>query len=377
MVRHAFEVLTGRQDPADLLLRRHGRAAQGAGQCAEPGDAWPAYRQAADRHPRSLRHDSELRCAQQCATARFLDLFGFDYEFISATEAYQAPAFSTRRLLKMLASTTRSWISSCRRWARSGARPIRRSCRSRDDRQGAAGADGRARRRGGHHHLCRPRQGERIETPVTGGHVQVPVEGRLGDALGGARRRLRDVRQGPDRLGELVVEDLPRARRHAAGGFIYELFLDENGEKISKSKGNGLTIEEWLTYAPPESLSLFMFQKPKTAKRLFFDVIPKAVDEYLAFLGHYRGEAPRRGWRTRSGTSMAASRPRPRCRSASLLLNLASASNARTRACCGASSGAMRRGDAETNPVLDRLAGYALAYFRDFVEPAKSSVPDR
>ena len=67
-------------------------------------------------------------------------------------------------------------------------------------------------------------------------------------------------------------------------GFTYELFLDENGEKISKSRGNGLTVEEWLRYAPSESLSLFMYQKPKTAKRLFFDIIPRNVDDYLNHL---------------------------------------------------------------------------------------------
>ena len=67
-------------------------------------------------------------------------------------------------------------------------------------------------------------------------------------------------------------------------GFNYELFLDDNGQKISKSKGNGLTIEEWLSYASPESLSLFMFQKPRAAKRLYFDVIPRAADEYYQFL---------------------------------------------------------------------------------------------
>ena len=70
-------------------------------------------------------------------------------------------------------------------------------------------------------------------------------------------------------------------------GFNYELFLDDKGQKISKSKGNGLSIEEWLTYASPESLSLFMYQKPKTAKRLYFDVIPKAVDEYLTYIAKY------------------------------------------------------------------------------------------
>ena len=80
-------------------------------------------------------------------------------------------------------------------------------------------------------------------------------------------------------------------------GFNYELFLDEKGQKISKSKGNGLTIDEWLTYASPESLSLFMFQKPTAAKRLYFDVIPRTVDDYLGFLDAY----PRQEWKERLG----------------------------------------------------------------------------
>src|SRR4051794_40341831 len=73
----------------------------------------------------------------------------------------------------------------------------------------------------------------------------------------------------------------------APEGFNYELFLDEKGQKISKSKGNGLTIDDWLTYASPESLALFMYQKPREAKRLHFDVIPRTVDEYLQFLAGY------------------------------------------------------------------------------------------
>merc|ERR1712185_53450 len=75
-------------------------------------------------------------------------------------------------------------------------------------------------------------------------------------------------------------------------GFNYELFLDEEGERISKSKGNGLAVEEWLTYGAPESLALFMYQNPRRAKRLYFDVIPKSTDDYLAFLGKFAEEAP-------------------------------------------------------------------------------------
>ena len=95
-------------------------------------------------------------------------------------------------------------------------------------------------------------------------------------------------------------------------GFNYELFLDEQGQKISKSKGNGLTIEDWLTYASPESLSLFMYGKPTAAKRLFFDVIPRAVDDYLTFLDAYpTPEPPRSGSATPPGTSTPARRPAP------------------------------------------------------------------
>ena len=75
-------------------------------------------------------------------------------------------------------------------------------------------------------------------------------------------------------------------------GFTYELFLDEKAEKISKSKGNGLSVEEWLSYAPQESLALFMFQKPRAAKRLYFDVIPRAVDDYFTFAGRFADEEP-------------------------------------------------------------------------------------
>ena len=126
-------------------------------------------------------------------------------------------------------------------------------------------------------------------------------------------------------------------------GFIYELFLDEKGEKISKSRGNGLTIEEWLTYAAPESLSLYMYQSPRKAKRLYFDVIPRAVDEYVGHLAAYPKEEPAAKLMNRSGTSMKASRRRPSFRSASRFSSiLLRRRTRRTARCCGASSAAMR-----------------------------------
>ena len=112
-------------------------------------------------------------------------------------------------------------------------------------------------------------------------------------------------------------------------GFNYELFLDEKGQKISKSKGNGLTIDEWLRYASPESLSLFMYREPKAAKRLYFDVIPRHVDEYQQFLDGYERQDGKQRLPIRSGTSIPASRRRPTCRSRStMLLTLVSSSNA-------------------------------------------------
>jgi lysyl-tRNA synthetase class 1 len=156
--------------------------------------------------------------------------------------------------------------------------------------------------------------------------------------------------------------------------FIYELFLDQDGAKISKSKGNGLTADEWLTYGSPESLALFMYQKPKAAKRLFFDVIPKTVDEYLAFLARYPEDEPKAKldnpvWHIHAGAPPEADLPI----SFALLLNLVSVSNAEDKATLW---GFIRKyapgASPEEHPLLDRLVGYALAYYRDFVKPAKT-----
>ncbi|HZP09402.1 MAG TPA: lysine--tRNA ligase, partial [Methyloceanibacter sp.] len=157
-------------------------------------------------------------------------------------------------------------------------------------------------------------------------------------------------------------------------GFNYELFLDENGEKISKSRGNGLTIEEWLTYASPESLSLYMFQSPRKAKRLYFDVIPRAVDEYVGHLAAYPKEDQGAKlmnpvWHIHNGEPPEAKLPI----SFALLLNLVSASNSEDRDVLW---GFIRRyapdATPEGHPLLDQLVGYAIRYFHDFVKPSKN-----
>jgi len=156
-------------------------------------------------------------------------------------------------------------------------------------------------------------------------------------------------------------------------GFNYELFLDDKGEKISKSRGNGLTIDEWLRYASPESLSLFMFQKPKSAKRLYFDVIPRAVDEYLQLLAAYgrqdnKAKLDNAVWHIHSGNPPAADMPL----TFALMLNLVAASNAEDKDVLW---GFIRRHvkgvSPQTHPLLDQLAGYAVRYYADFVKPNK------
>ncbi|MFB0993843.1 MAG: lysine--tRNA ligase, partial [Paracoccaceae bacterium] len=153
----------------------------------------------------------------------------------------------------------------------------------------------------------------------------------------------------------------------------YELFLDETGQKISKSKGNGLTIDEWLSYAATESLSYFMYQKPKTAKRMHFDVIPKATDEYHQQLRAYEGQEAEAQvnnpvWHIHSGKPPQSNM----VVSFSMLLNLASVAGAKDKSGLW---GFIRRyaPDAapETNPDLDAAAGFALRYFQDFVAPTR------
>jgi lysyl-tRNA synthetase, class I len=157
-------------------------------------------------------------------------------------------------------------------------------------------------------------------------------------------------------------------------GFNYELFLDENGERISKSRGNGLSIEAWLAYGPPESLSLFMFQKPRAAKRLYFDVIPRAVDDYIDFLKQYRALDEDAARLENPAYHIHAGHPPHETYPVSfaLLLNLVSASNAHERDVLWGFIRAYAPGaDPTTNPGLDRLVGHALRYYEDRVKPQK------
>jgi lysyl-tRNA synthetase, class I len=317
-------------------------------------------------HP-SFAHHNNARLR------RFLDQFGFDYEFYSATESYQAGLFD-ETLLKMLGAYDKVMdiilptLGPERRQTYSPFLPISSATGKvlqvpMLERHPAKGTVV----------YVDPDTGKRVETAVTGGRVKCQWK---------ADWALRWTALGVDyeMCGKDLIDSVTLSSKicRALGGtppenFIYELFLDQDGSKISKSKGNGLTIEEWLTYATPESLALFMFQKPKAAKRLFFDVIPKAVDEYLTHLAKYpREEAAARlenpAWHIHFGSPPRAELPI----SFGLLLNLVAVSNAEAKATLW---GFIRRyspaATPEKFPVLDQLVGYALAYYRDFVRPQK------
>ena len=160
----------------------------------------------------------------------------------------------------------------------------------------------------------------------------------------------------------------------APAGFRYELFLDEKGEKISKSKGNGLTMEEWLDYAPHESLGYYMYQRPTSAKKLYFDIIPKAVDEYLTFVDKLAEQDDAKkldnpAWYMHDGR-IPNDQHSPI--SFALLLNLVNAANTDDADVLWKFI-KQYSPDAtpENSPMLDRLVGYAIKYYTDFVLPAK------
>ena len=156
-------------------------------------------------------------------------------------------------------------------------------------------------------------------------------------------------------------------------GFAYELFLDENGEKISKSKGNGITIDQWLEYASPESLSLYMYQNPKRAKKLYKEIVPKTVDEYLDFMEKSKSQNELQllmnpVWHVHNGHL-----PKEETiMSFSMLLNLVEASNADTKELLWKFVKKYKKDISEKNyPIFDNLIGYAIKYFNDVIKLKK------
>jgi lysyl-tRNA synthetase class 1 len=304
----------------------------------------------------------------------FLDRFGFRYEFYSSTATYKSGRFDAA-LLKILAEYDKVMavmlptLGEERQETYSPFLPVS----PRSGKVLLAKVVGRDVAAGTITYV--EEDGSTETVPVTGGHCKLqwkPDMGMRWAALG-----VDYEMYGKDHLSQAPLYS---AICKIAGGappeqYMYEMFLDDTGQKISKSKGNGISIEDWLKYGSPESLALFMFQKPRTAKRLYFDVIPKAVDEYIAHLEAYHSnhadEAMRLEnpvWHIHGGAPPDERYPV----SFALLLNLVSASNAHTRDVLWGNIRAYAPGATpEANPGLDRLVGYALAYYEDFVKPAK------
>ena len=303
----------------------------------------------------------------------FLDQFGFDYEFMSSTACYTSGRFDAAliRVLEHFDAVMDIMLPSLREERAETYSPFLPI----SPRTGAvlqvpvvaheAGA--------GTITYVDPDSGERVTTPVTGGRCKLQWKPDWA---------MRWVALGVDyeMAGKDLIDSvkLSSAICRALGGlppegFNYELFLDENGQKISKSKGNGLTIEEWLRYASPESLSLFMYREPKAAKRLYFDVIPRHVDEYLQYLDAYPRQAAKERlgnpvWHIHGGNPPAPDNPVP----FAMLLSLVTASNAENADTLWGFIGRYRPGvTRQTHPHLAALVDYAIHYFRDFVLPAK------
>ena len=377
MVRHAFRMLTGDNvktrlisfsDDMDGLRKVPDNVPNRdmmAGHLGKPLTRVP--------DPFSNEYPS-FGAANNARLRAFLDRFGFAYEFVSSTDYYCSGRFD-ETLLRMLAAYDSVMeiilptLGPERRATYSPFLPI--SPRSgivlqvpMIERNVAKGTVV----------YVDPDTNEKVETPVTGGHVKCQWK---------ADWAMRWVALGIDY--EMAGKDLIDSVRlsgeicRALGAnppesFNYELFLDDKGQKISKSKGNGLTIDEWLRYASPESLSLFMYSEPKAAKRLYFDVIPRHVDEYQQYLDAYQRQDGKQRlanpvWHIHSGNPPKIDMPI----TFAMLLTLVSSSNAENADTLWGFIGRYRHGvTAQTHPHLDALVSYAIHYYRDFVLPTKT-----
>ncbi|MBS0363358.1 MAG: lysine--tRNA ligase [Proteobacteria bacterium] len=307
----------------------------------------------------------------------FLDGFGFDYTFMSSTETYKSGRLDEVLLrilarfdavqaimLPTLGEERRATYSPFLPISPKSGRVLQAPTLERNVEKGTI--------------VFPDEDGTLTEVPVTGGHVKLqwrPDWAARWTALSvdfeASGKDLVDSVRVSNRVCKALGGEPPEA-------FHFELFMDENNQKISKSKGNGLTMEEWLRYGTPESLAYYMYQSPKSAKRLYFDVIPKATDEYLQQLDAFNkaradgGNAPaidNPAWHVHTGAPPAKGSPV----SFSLLLNLVSAADASTKDILwGFIERYIPGATAASEPLLDKLSGYAINYYEDFVKPSKT-----
>jgi lysyl-tRNA synthetase class 1 len=376
MVRHAFETLTeGRRKTRLICFSDDMDGLRKVPDNVPNKDMLKAYLdQPLSRVPDPFSNEFPSFAHHNNARLRkFLDQFGFEYEFFSATECYDSGMMDATLLrmlekydaimeiiLPTLGAERQATYAPFLPVSPTSGKVLQVPMIERNVQVGTVV-------------YIDPDTGKKVETKVTGGAVKCQWK---------ADWAMRWTALGVDyeMAGKDLIDSVTLSSKicKALGGtppegFNYELFLDDKGQKISKSKGNGLTIEEWLTYASPESLSLFMYQKPKSAKKLFFDVIPRAADEYLQFIAAYPGQDPKAkldnpAWHIHGGAPPAAELPI----TFGLLLNLVSVSNTEDKTVLW---GFIRRYAADATPqkfpILDHLAGYAINYYRDFIMPTK------
>ena len=301
----------------------------------------------------------------------FLDRFGFDYEFLSATDCYAAGRFDAT-LLSILANydavidvilptlgperraTYAPFLPVCPKTGIVLQVPLT----ARDPAAGTVS-------------YVDPNDGETMTVKVTGGAVK--CQWKVDWAMRWMALGIDYEMAGKDLIDSVTLSS--RIVRILGGkppeGFNYELFLDANGEKISKSRGNGLTIEEWLTYASPESLAFYIYREPRKAKKLSFDVIPKSVDEYYQFLANFPEQPPEQQlgnpvFHIHTGAPPQVELPI----NFALLLNLVVVASSDDRDIIwGFISRYVPGASPATHPELDRLVTYAIAYQRDFIAP--------
>jgi lysyl-tRNA synthetase, class I len=375
MVRNAFRALTGDHWPTRLIafsddmdgLRKVPEGVPNPEMLAE--DLHKPLTKVRDPFG---THDS-FGAHNNARLRAFLDGFGFQYEFMSSTEAYRSGRFDQALLtllerfdavqaimLPTLGPDRRATYSPFLPISPITGHVLQVPTLERNLERGTIVFDDPA--------------GGRTEVPVTGGHVK--LQWKPDWAMRWAALGVDYEMSGKDLIDSVKVSS--KVCRALGGvppeGFNYEMFLDEAGQKISKSKGNGLTMDEWLRYGTPESLSWYMFQSPKSAKKLHFDVIPRAIDDYLQAITSFPEQEPPKQidnpvWHIHSGAPPKDASPA----SFSLLLNLVGVANASNKAELWAYF-ARYLPDAtpESEPVLDRLMGHALNYYEDFVKPTKA-----
>ena len=304
---------------------------------------------------------------------QFLDDYGFDYEFKSSTECYASGMFD-KTLLKVLENYDRIMqimLPTLGKERQATYSPFLPVCPKTGQ---VLQAPVIAHNAEEGTITYRNDDGEEIETLVTGGRCKLQWKPDWG--MRWAALSVDYEMYGKDLIpsAKLSAKICSAIGGIPPAGFFYELFLDENGAKISKSRGNGISIDEWLRYGTPESLSLFMFNSPRKAKRLYFDVIPKHVDEYLTHLSKVEGQEEEKKyanpvWHIHNGNPPQHNIPL----NFGLLLNLASACNPENKSVLwGFITRYASEATPENTPLLDKLVDYAIAYYDDFVKPTKN-----